>query len=273
MLRRNLCCKGALYVALVSLLVVPSSVGADDEKPTQNISPQAEKVLRELAKRLQGAKTFRVELKVSTVMDAPGMKHTMHTAHELSFSRPDRLALVNTGGDLGNTIICDGKKVYAKQPVSGESGVMDAPKDRDLSSLTFTIGIAPAMGHDSIANEVVGALMAADPYDRLTDSAVPQEYLGMEDREGRQYHKITYPVQLAGGSCYMLIGKEAHVLAEVKSVSSEKLGDQEARFEGTVLFNNWKFNIDLPDDVFTLPPGSKSDARKGGQNKPLKGNE
>lgn len=240
-------------ILMISIGPVRLAEAQEGEKPNA-IDPKAASILRELSVDMRKVQTFTVEIQIETTMKGPGFDQRMQTTHLLSVSKPDKLALVSKGGDLGNTIICDGKRVYTRQPLQGELEVTEVLEDRELRSLIFVVGLAPAMGHDSIANAIVEALLSNDAYEAIVGKDGPLGYLGLEKIDTTECHKLKPPIEVVDGSCFIFVEKGPKpVIRAVKSSAAQKPGDEQISVESTVSFKEWKFDVEIPAERFEIP--------------------
>jgi hypothetical protein len=122
------------------------------------IDPKAQEVAQQVANYLRDARTFKVDIDMTTTELRPNSNLTLTTSHEFAVSKPDKIAFVTrkagfstvvpfaasgakdgnlkvdlpaldtgvltvTGDDVGLTLVCDGKKSYVSMPY-----MLDQPK-------------------------------------------------------------------------------------------------------------------------------------------------
>jgi hypothetical protein len=235
-----------------------SQAAASADVTRREVDPEAEELVRKFCEDLQAARTFSVEMHISTVVDNPNVGGAMDTVHTIVFQRPDKLALISKSTEYGNTLVSNGRQVYVDARSEGERGVTDAPDDDDLSGVFFTIGIEPRLGHGDLADEIVGALVSTDPYKKLTTCCHKLEYLGAEDSDGVECHELQCSLKLQGGWCLLISGGEAPRLLGVRQASYGEASSPNDKNE--VFFKNWKLNIDVPADQFRIPPAGIAEA-------------
>ena len=247
---------GSFLLCLVAVPILPIQLAAEDD-PKQ-VDPKAQAVLRKLSEHLQTLRSFSVEMRMSMDAKGPGVKQKYDAEHKLTARKPDKLALISGGGIIGHTIVYDGKTVYTKDPMTGESGTSTPPGDGGLDSLSLNY-LAPGMPHESIAVSIIKALVASDPYPKFLPSGSTLAYLGTQKVDGVECHKLKVGLSVKG-SWYLFVNtSEKPLIRRVEPDTSDvPKGMPGMKMELSIDFRGWKLNIECPDKQFQMPSSDEA---------------
>jgi hypothetical protein len=240
-----------LVLAVVSFIPVHLTAAEEPDADAE----KAEAVLRQLLEHFQKLRTFSVEMSMSMRMEGPGVKHHYDTKHRLSVKKPDKLALISTGGVLGRTIIYDGEQAYSENPLTGESATNTPRREGGLDNLLLNY-LAPAMPQEEHALRVIRALISNDPYAKwMRQVSGSLAYLGTEEVDGRECHKLKRTLSGKGGWYLFIDASESPLLREVRPDTSEASQEMcNMKMDLSIMFTDWKLDVDLPDERFQIPP-------------------
>jgi len=239
--------------------------GAAEEAPG-TMDPKADAVLKQLSSYIGGLKNYSVNVDITILVEAQGMKQEMVTKQSLALQRPDKMAMILKDGMMGGTVVSDGKNLYRYIPMLQAYTVEEAPESINaLSSVEPGGGMGMAMGAFNTA--FIEFLIKDDPYASFFQDMKGGQYVGEEDLEGTATHRVRLTQQEMSVDMWIDKGDKPLVRKLVPDMSKifERMGGAAAgmmkdmKMSMGITLADWKTNTDLPADtfVFTPPEGAK----------------
>ena len=219
--------------------------------------PQVGKVLMGMATYLQSAKSFKctVALQVNTEME--GMKQEISAVYDLAAEKPNRLALRYVKGMTGNTVVCNGKKLYIYALSLNRFEEREAPKLVEQ----LAEGVGPMAGNMLFVDN----LLVNDIYAAIMDGVGSATYLGKEPVEGQDCDHLRFVQDQFDWDLWVSVGPKPVVVQVVSDMGksfSGMTGDQAPPRGMKMLvlnrFSGWRVDETLPPDTFEFvpPPGA-----------------
>lgn len=233
---------GAL--AILGLAAAPAMAQTrSTTRPTQvqkQIDPRADQALHRMSDYLGGLKSFQVRAAtVDEVVLTSGQHLQFMTDSIVMVKRPDRLRSERVGAhdmaffDDGRTLslYCKGQNSYSSIPAA--------------QGLDAAIDQARAYGLDAPGAD----LLAARPYDVLTDDVTTGDYIGVETVDGVPCHHLAFRGDETDWQIWIQDGPQPLPLRY--SILSKKVTGQP---QFTVRMSQWQPAANLPDNMFTFQP-------------------
>ena len=220
--------------------------------------PQVGKVLMGMATYLQTAKSFKstVSLQVNTEME--GMKQEISAVYELAAEKPNKLALRYIKGMTGNTVVCNGKKLFIYALSLNRFEEREAPKLVEQ----LAEGVGPMAGNMLFVDN----LLVNDIYAAIMDGVTSATYIGKERIDGVDCDHVRFVQDQFDWDLWVSSGP--------KPVVMQVLSDMAKSFSGAVgeaappkgmkmmvlnRFSGWVVGGELPVSTFEFvaPPGAR----------------
>lgn len=239
-------------------LVSTNVPGGVSVAPLAVPDPQVGKVLMGLASYLQSAKSFKstVSLQVNTEME--GMKQEISAVYELAAEKPNKLALRYVKGMTGNTVVCNGKKLYIYALSLNRFEEREAPKLVEQ----LAEGVGPMAGNMLFVDN----LLVNDIYAAIMDGVESATYIGKELVEGVDCDHVRFVQDQFDWDMWVSSGPKPvviQVLSDMAKSFSGMTGEQAppkgAKMMVLNRFSGWVVDGVLPADTFefTPPPGAR----------------
>ena len=220
--------------------------------------PQVGKVLMGMAATLQAAKSFKctVALQVNTEME--GMKQEISAVYDLAAEKPNRLALRYVRGMAGNTVVCNGEKMYIYALSLNRYEERVAPKRIE----ELAEGVGPMAGNMLFVDN----LLVNDIYAGIMEGVSSATYVGKERVEGTECEHVRFVQEQFDWDLWVSTGPAPVVVQVVSDMakSFSGLAGDAAPPKGMKMqvinrFSGWRMDATLPADtfVFTPPPGAR----------------
>lgn len=252
-------------------LVATAAPGASAASLTPAPDPQVGKVLMGMAAYLQAAKSFKctVALQVNTEME--GMKQEISAVYDLAAEKPNRLALRYVKGMTGNTVVCNGKKLYIYALSLNRYEEREAPKRIEQ----LAEGVGPMAGNMLFIDN----LLVNDIYAGIMDGVATATYIGKERIEGSDCEHVRFVQEQFDWDLWVRAGPEPVVVQVVSDMAKSFSGmtGEAAPPKGMKMqvlnrFSGWKVDGTLPADTFEFipPPGARKAESlfEGGEEEP-----
>ena len=237
-----------------SLVLVSFTAFAADAPPDK-----AKEVLAGMSKFYAAATSFQAHVDSNFKSEMRGMKGEMKSTYDLSFQRPNLLALVKGEGMMGGSIYSDGTnlvsylpmlKKYTSGKAPAQAGDIFDPMTEALIMQGLPIGVAP--------------LLAADPLKALLSNASAVEYVGTSEVNGIATHQVRLQIApmvadywIAAGDKPLLVKYESALdVSKMPAGAGQEMQITEARRTST--FSNWKINEPVDASVFRFSPPAEA---------------
>lgn len=229
--------------------VVPAAVSPD---------PRVGKVLMGLAACLQPAKSFKctVALQVNTEME--GMKQEISSVYDLASEKPNKLALRHVKGMGGNTVVCDGRKLYIYAQGLNRFEERDAPKQVE----ELTEGVGPMAGNMLFVDN----LLVNDIYAAIMEGVTLAAYVGQERVEGVECERIRFVQEQFDWELWVSVGAKPVVVQVVSDMTKsfsgmagEAVPPKGMKMIVANRFSGWTVGEELPAGTFefAMPAGAR----------------
>jgi len=243
---------------LVTSIGLGSGVSAASKKDTSTkVDPQAEKVIRQLAKYVGEAKTLAADISVSYQWDLRGQKQQFDLGYKFAVERPNRIAIVPkkrsspVGSQYAGTVVCDGKALHVHGPMLKKRETSSAPKDlRGLMTGEFWMATAFAFG----SLPFVPGLITGRPYEELVQDFETVEHLGQVKRNAVAYHRLRFVRDPMSWEVWITTGAKPLLEKTVMHAVAKGAEGEEGDLEIDVAYKRWAVNTKLPPDTFTFTP-------------------
>ncbi len=212
-----------------------------------HITPQADRILREMSEYLKKASefTFHAEVAYDSVL-ASGQKIQFGGVSKVTVRRPNRLHVEYRGDERRTRVVFDGQSfticdlaanVYAVAEVSAE---IDEAVDRMLEQHGFTVPIAD--------------FVYADPYAVLTENVYGGHLVGRHAVDGRPCHHLAFSQETIDWQIWIEDGPRPVPRKLVITYHNEDGSPQYA-----ARFTQWDFQPRASDDFFKFhaPSGAE----------------
>jgi peroxiredoxin len=239
------------WLIVCCLLLSASTVRAADDDESK-IDPKAEEVLRASADFYRGLKSFKVDLDSTLRMETPDEKNEMAAKYTLAIDRPARLAIRLLSGEMGATIVSNGKELFTSVPALKKYVIEDAPKSVD-DVLGSGLHQATHLTHGSVFTgfgmlfRSPGNLMQGIDDARLLDSVEVDGQRAHHVRVSLQ-KKVSWDLWIAAGDKPLLLRLKPD-LAKALAASAARLPPG-LKMELVANFTNWKVDPPLSDADF-----------------------
>jgi peroxiredoxin len=244
-----------LGLALSPLVAVYAADDASkkDDAP-KKVDQQAKQILEQAASYLQGLQSFTNDLKSTLKVKAPVANQEMAAVYSLAVEKPNHLAIMLKDGNMGATVVCDGKELIIFVPRVNKYSVEEAPKT--LAELTHGPGIMANMVH-SISFS--GLFMLLDPTKELFDDVDSAEYVGEEKLDDQPVHHLKVATQATDFDYWIEKGDKPLVRKIVPNMAKalERSGAQlpeGVSLEMTAVYSDWKTDPKLTAEQFKFSP-------------------
>ena len=103
---------------------------------------------------------------------------------------------------------------------------------------------------------VIQALVSNDPYAKwMRQSSGRLDYLGTEEIARLECHKLKRTLSVKGGWYLFIDTSASPLIREVHPDTSDvPKGMPNMKMDLSIVFTDWKLDIDLPDEQFQIPP-------------------
>lgn len=234
--------------AVAAIAVCVAALPAEGGETQAQVTPGAEKILRQVSEYILRMKSFSVEISTSVKMEAAGMKQEMDVACFVAVQRPNKISIelkkgtpILMGMGMQNRLVSDGVKLYAYSSATKKYTERDAPGELKVGS-----------GSDlpEMAFGAASAIFNPDPYQALLKDVIQVEDLGVASLDGVSCNRLKFK-QNEGDA---IIWIEAGERALVRKVTMELSKDVLEIGEFITTYENWTVNTDLPQDLFVFTP-------------------
>ncbi|MBI3468999.1 MAG: DUF2092 domain-containing protein, partial [Planctomycetes bacterium] len=248
-----------LSVAVVCALVTSARLLHGAEEP-QQIDPQADKVLRAAGAYLQQLQSFRCDATATLKVSLGDMTNEMTSEYSIALRRPNQVAILLKKGELGASIVSDGKQAYHYIPAMKKHTVADAPQGPEQlfageSAMLFTQG----------GMMFIPALLAADPAKTWLEGVTGGQHLGEETIDGAKCHHLRFfqpqmdwDVWIESGD-RPLLRKIVPDMSKTLAQAAPLQAFGNVKMETSLVLRDWQPNAAIAADVFRFqpPPDSK----------------
>lgn len=240
-----------LISAAVLVVAVPICHGAEE-------SPDAEAILRAATQRIQQAKALTADFDFEVKVGLPGLEHGRFVHYKMAIERPNKFVFLRTEGDMGATVASDSEQLTQYVSELRQYTKNEAPKTLDefSSSMTGMMLIEGGMGGFMMA------LLADDPYQRLTGEVTESTYVGKEILDGVECNHLRLVQEQWDIDLWVTTGEQP-TLRRIRPDLSKQLGEEEkeAGFSITISLNytNWDLDPELSDEVFAFTPPASAE--------------
>lgn len=249
-------CAGAWLIVAGCNEASRNKSGLQNSAPSvsSNGRPKPEALLRQMADYYANLPAFSCKINVGIHLQAPGRDHQMDTKLTARLERPNRIALVVDEGQLGMTLISDGKQLWQYLPMLNRYTVREAPQDLsevvagEGASLLATVGGS-------------GALIPTDGekfYQKLMEGVKRAEYLGEEKVGEVKCHRCRFVRDDFTWDIWIEVGERPLVHQIVPDLSRQfaKAGAafKDAKLEYTVEFTDWNVTPKFTEEDFAFHP-------------------
>lgn len=237
---------------------VATNVRAAVTTPAVAPDPRVGKVLMGLAACLQPAKSFKctVALQVNTEME--GMKQEISAVYDLAAEKPNKLALRHIRGMTGNTVVCDGKKLYIHVQSLNRFEEREAPKLMEQ----LAGGVGPMAGNMLFVDN----LLVDDIYAAIMDGVTSAAYVAQEQVGGIECDRVRFAQEQFDWELWVSTGPRPVVVQVVSDMakSFSAMGGEMVPPKGMKMivvnrFSGWGVGGELPAGTFefVVPPGAR----------------
>ena len=250
--------RNRMFMVFLSALLMthwmPADTVADDA------TPDARRIVEEMSDYLLGLRSFRVDLSLVVTIEAEGNKREMKTLSLFALERPNKVAQILKEGEMGLTLVCDGKKVYTYLPSLRSYTVADAPKS--LAELSGKVGLAAG---DAIS--AAKSLLADNPAETLMEKVVKSAYVDTEQMGGAECYRLRFEQEDLDWDAWISTGEKRLLMKVVPDftkviarAAQEGAGvpPEDFKYEMVLDLKNWATNPELPEDQFVFEPPERT---------------
>ena len=237
-----MCCRITLTVLFV-LCCAPVALAQTSDRPA-GIDEKSREIVKQLTKAVEEARNFSVEVQHKAHVFHEGREFRSDRTHKITVEKPFKIAIIHTAGDPGISVAWDGKTVSSIYPSRNGPVYSSRPyaKPDHIGSLADFWSLTPGRVTDD--DRVMPYLLSSHPSQEML-SAYSMQYVGVEDVEGAKCHKLKEMLEERGEWYILVEQSNPPVIREVRMIV-------EGKSAITAYYRNWKFDIDLPADQFSL---------------------
>lgn len=238
-------------VATLSIVLFPMASRAD-------AAEDAAAILRSATDRIKSAEEFATDFEFAVKVGLPGLEHGRFARYKIVIERPNRFAFLRTDGDMGATVVSNGQTLTQYVSELGQYTQTEAPASLDAfsSSVTGMMLIEGGMGGFMMA------LLADDPFARLTSNVTQYQYVGEEVIDGLACHHLRLVQEEWDIDLWITTG-DAPVLRRIRPDLSKQLGEEEQELGFSIAisleYENWNFAPEIADGSFAFTPPASAE--------------
>ena len=232
------------------LLAALPAVAADsvDGEISAEVDPQAEQVLRHFAALVTTLKTLSLDVSFTVEIETPSKRQEASSRHHFAAEPPGKFALIKKDGQIGRTLVCDGKEIVLYDARRQQYTVNDAPDTPDKRAAVLNVELP-----------LLDALVHPKPYDQLLLDTTRVEYIGSEEYDGIDCHRIRLSEGDEGEVSVDLWIEIGDYPLPRKLVAFPPSSTPDSKTTVTALFENWLLNNPIPKSVLTFTPPEGAD--------------
>jgi thiol-disulfide isomerase/thioredoxin len=240
-----------LYISVLTLFAA-RLVAADGNAH----NPQA--ILRSATDRIATAQRFAADFEFAVKVGLPGLEHGRFARYKVAAVRPNQFLFLRTEGDMGATVVSDGKTLTQYVAELNQYTHSDAPESLDefSTSVTGMMLIEGGMGGFMMA------LLADDPVARLTSNVTSSEYVAEETIDGQPCHHLKFIQEDWDIDVWITTGDEP-TLRRIRPDLSKQLGEEEKELGFAITisleYGKWNFAPELTDESFAFAPPASAE--------------
>ena len=232
------------------------------EVNTPVVDSKADEALRRMTDYLRDAENFRLKSTMDWRAKKGNASKIEKSRYTIAFVRPNRLALVQKGGDVGMTLVHDGDRMFAHIPHRESYAIEEGSKTIEDVSDVLAMG---AQVTNMRGLDFVRALLQEDPYEALMEDVTKLEHVGTQRIDGKKNDHIRLTRADDAWDLWIAKGKKPVVTRfETKMpLNDTRVGDvnpfpraSEAKIR--VAFTNWKIDRRIRDKVFRIKVPKKT---------------
>jgi peroxiredoxin len=235
--------------SIIAVTVVIGALFSPAIRAAQNEAPKPEVIVKQMADYLGKLPAFSCAVEFTIHFQAQGRENNSSTSMDIRLQRPNRLAIVITNGDMGMTVVSDGKNVTQYMPSLKRYVVSEAPGT--LAELSHAEGITLGMG---------AGLLPIDGdefYKTLTAGVTASEYLGTEKIGDVLCHHLKFTQESFNWELWVEVGDRPlphKVVPDFSGRMANRPGMEDAKLEYIVTLSNWNVAPKFTDDDFKFEP-------------------
>ncbi len=240
------------FPLVAALLVLPTITLADDD----HRDPMA--ILKSATDLIKSADAFTTEFEFAVKVGLPGLEHGRYARYDIAVERPNRFVFLRTDGDLGATVVSDGRQLIEYVAELRQYTENEAPKSLD----DFSASITGMMLIEQGLGGFMMALLSDDPVERLTSNATSSEYVAEEVIDGVACHHLRF-IQPEWDINLWVTAGDQPTIRRIRPDVSKQLGEeeQEAGFSIVISleYTKWNFDPQLTDESFAYTPPASAE--------------
>ncbi|RJP27826.1 MAG: DUF2092 domain-containing protein [Candidatus Omnitrophota bacterium] len=217
------------------------------------IDPCAEEIMQRFSDHNANLERFQFDFKLCATIEAYNEKREIQANQSVFIQKPNKIAFVLYGGEVGLTMISDGKTLKAFLPMLKTYYEGDAPATID--ELRAMLADIPNL-NNSPAFPVFILDFILNKSDEQKKDWKQLLYKGKQESEGLEFLTIKV-VKKEGAVDYQFITGENPILKKLipdNSLLIKEVPPPEIKVQIECVFENWKWNEDIADTVFTFTP-------------------
>jgi peroxiredoxin len=238
-------------------MMVASSCNRQPAGQDQSQKNPAERVLRQVADFYVQLDSFQVDGTHNLLIQGPEKKHAMASESTIVVQRPNRLAMRQKQGAQGIDLICDGEHLFVYVPTLQRYTEEKAPA-------TFQEMLHnPTLARMGAGSPFFLNLLAADPYQAMTEGVTSSSYVGQEKIDGTTAHHVKLVQKDLDWDLWVAAGPQPLVLRQVmdmtKAVKAQGQAPEGTKVTTEQTYKNWKVNVNPSADAFAFraPEGTQ----------------
>jgi peroxiredoxin/outer membrane lipoprotein-sorting protein len=208
---------------------------------------RAELILRRTDSAYKTIQTYQDETSVTIRRLLRGREQTVEVRYRVTFERPNKVALVRTGGRM--LVICDGEKLYTYLAPIGKYSVEEAPQGIEgiLEANPF------GLGWEGAAPLKVLSLFGDNPYKTMMEDVVKVELVADETLDGAKTHHVV--LHRESGTVDLWIDSDDYLIRKMRVDLSEAATMPGV---GSIVIDEAHDNVrtggEIPPDTFVFRP-------------------
>lgn len=253
-----------IALSLIVFIVAPLwAAEGEAAGPKAKLDDKSDEVLRAFSAYMQKAGNFSFSLKSTMNITMAGTTSENALVHSLTVQRPDKIAIRKVSGEMGLTLISDGKNVL-KQTLGDKQTVEPAPES--LPDLLGNPDTQMLLTMVSGGLPIALVLVQDDIYKQMLEQEVEVTYGGKEELEGVACHHLQFQTKDLDWEMWIQDGETPVLVQAVPDTAKamSKLGAGQMPPGSNVAMKanlaDWKVNAELPADTFTVSEPVKSSA-------------
>jgi len=239
----------------VAMLCLMCACDKDSKPAVSETRHKAEEVVRQACEYLAKQNNFKVVVSSSIKMQMQGTNEEMNSIYQLAVERPNKMAMILKEGKMGASIISDGKHLYTHVPMMEKYSEEEAAETLDEIIENSMILSGLSQGTMMFILPVI----ISNPYALMMDGVLNGEYLGTEEWDGVQCHRLKFYQETFDWEMWVETGENPlirKILPDMSKTYQQMGGEAMKNMQMSIAveFKDWQTGIEMAAGVFSFTP-------------------